>query len=227
MSLYLYGLADAAGAGVHTGLAGEPLRWVEVHGIHAAVGEQPAAPEVSPEAVKGHDLAARALAAEVRAFLPARFGSVVADERALADALHPRIAELREALELVAGREQMTLRILAEDGGVHALPVEPPEGAGAGPGTRYLLARKAEQKALHTAPELEPVRPALSRHVHAERIERHKKGAILVSVFHLVTRGEAPAYKAALSDAGPLLQGLKVAVSGPWPAYAFAPEALA
>jgi hypothetical protein len=56
-------------------------------------------------------------------------------------------------------------------------------------------------------------------------VERHDAPPLLVSLYHLVARGEAARYRRAVTGAAAGL-GLQVLVSGPWPPYAFAPEAL-
>lgn len=223
MSLYVYALADAPAQTAHRGLAGEPLRWVDCGGFFAAVGEVASAPGIDPGAIKAHDATARALATECRALLPTRFGSVVRDEAELRDVFRRRAPELREALDLVAGREQMTLRIFGAQPASPEVKFDPR----AGPGTNYLRARLEEHRALHQAPELEPIRPALAPFVHAERVERRKGAAVTASVYHLIARGQSAAYQAALQGALGALGDLRLVVSGPWPAYAFAPEALA
>ena len=190
------GLRDAEGA---------PLRAVNAGALIALVGGP--SPEVSPEALRAHDAAVRKIAASVEACLPARFGATAEDEPALLAELKDREADLRAALELVRGREQMTLRI-------HGPPATKAPSRGK-PGTRYL----EERKRAATLPELEPLRAALSQLVRAEKVERSE--ALLASVYHLVDRGSAGAYARIVS--GTSLDGLEVKVSGPWPAWSFAP----
>jgi hypothetical protein len=223
LSLYVYALADAPG-GSAVGLAGEAIRWLACGEMHAAVGEMQRAPEVLPELARGHDAAVRALAANVRALLPARFGSVLRDDAALEEALTPRAQELRQALELVAGREQMTLRILNSERTDRPPTLESVEGAGSG--SRYLRWRAELQRVRHSAPELDPIRALISPLVKAERIERRPEGALVASVFHLVERGESDRYRELLTEAGAGIAPVRLSVSGPWPAYAFAPELL-
>ena len=70
---------------------------------------------------------------------------------------------------------------------------------------------------------VEPLRAALGPFVRAERLDRHD-GPLVASVYHLVPRGESAAYLAALEAAAPK-SALRVSASGPWPPYAFGPEA--
>ena len=71
-------------------------------------------------------------------------------------------------------------------------------------------------------PELDPLRSALEGLVRAERLERHTEPGLLASVYHLIDRGAAARYRALVERVS--LEGLRVALSGPWPAWSFAPE---
>jgi hypothetical protein len=59
--------------------------------------------------------------------------------------------------------------------------------------------------------------------IRAERLERHSEPGLLASVYHLIDKGRAREY-ARLADSVKL-EGLQMLVSGPWPAWSFAPEA--
>ena len=190
------------------GLAGEPLRLVRCGELLIVAGE--AEPTVTPENLAAQDAAVRRLS--VPAVLPIRFGETVRDEEELCKLLKPRSSDLIQALEKVRGCEQMTLRIFGE---LAPLP-EPPE-EDAGPGTRYLEARRREIERTHSLPEIEPLLDRLRPLVKAERIERKEQGKLLGTVYHLVRREHVPAYKETLREED------GVTVSGPWPPYAFAP----
>ncbi len=51
-----------------------------------------------------------------------------------------------------------------------------------------------------------------------------RNAELLATVYHLIERGSVAAYSRALAEASSRLSGVRVAVSGPWPAYAFTPE---
>jgi hypothetical protein len=115
----------------------------------------------------------------------------------------------------------MTLRL--PDPGAGQAPTTLERGADApddarapGFGAAYLRRRAyaARQRAI---PGFEGVRAAAHRWVRAELIER-KAG--VVSVYHLVPRASAAAYRRAVERAA-AASGLRVAVSGPWAPYAF------
>jgi hypothetical protein len=197
----------------------------------------------TPEALARHDETVRRLAEQVDALLPARFGWLAPDAAALADLLEPHAERLREALELTAGREQMTLRVFGEP----HVSAAAPEPAGAGAGTRYLLGKREAARRREQVPEIEPLRGALAALVRAERVQRSsgsrrsesgetpKLGgppgppdppSLLVTVYHLVDRGGGVAYRAVVEEAAPRLEPARVTVSGPFAPYAFAPEGL-
>ena len=227
--VYLYALLGAApSADAGPGLAGEPLQLLDCGGgLLAAAGEMRAAPALSPETLRAHDAVVRRLADRTHAVLPARFGMLARDAATLRARLEPAADGLRDALVRVAGREQMTLRVFV-DATAPAAPRDA-EGAalpGAGPGARYLAERARAQRAAAAVPELAPLRPALDRFVTAERVDRHDAPPLVASVYHLVVRGRAAAYTAAVEDAARSLHGVRVSVSGPLAPYAFAPAAL-
>lgn len=70
-------------------------------------------------------------------------------------------------------------------------------------------------------PGSEPLRAAVKKWVRAERVERHDRGRLAGSIYHLVPRGAAAAYRTTLQRAA-LAADIMVVVSGPWPPYAFA-----
>jgi Gas vesicle synthesis protein GvpL/GvpF len=224
--LYLYAVLGAAPAApLGEGLAGEPLRTIDCGAMVAAVGLIAESPPVSPESLRGHDAVVRRLTGTVDALLPARFGTLAPDARGLCERLERAAVDLQEALVRVAGREQMILRVFTDGPGAAPPPAMDGSDAG-GPGTRYLAERARAQRAATAIGELAPLRPVLDRFVTAERVERHDALPLVASVYHLVPRGAAAEYATAVEDAARRLSGMRVTVSGPWAAYAFAPETL-
>jgi len=202
----LYAIAQGAPAG-SIGAAGEPLRVLELPGMELVCGDP--APPLSADALRAHEAAVRRIADRSQACLPARFGAGAGSDDELRALVEARAALLLEALGLVRGREQMTLRVL---GSTARAP------SGAGPGTRYL----EERRRASTLPELDPLRSALSGLVRAEQVEPHEQPGLLASVYHLIDRGAADGYRRRVESSA--LEGLRLTVSGPWPAWSFAPE---
>ncbi|HXU89808.1 MAG TPA: GvpL/GvpF family gas vesicle protein [Methylomirabilota bacterium] len=224
MSQYVYALlAEPPRGDTGAGLDAEPLRFIRVDGVLAAVGDMAAAPPVTPTTLRAHDQVVRRLAGLVDAILPVRFGTLLDGEQALADAVAGRAAALRDALALVAGREQITLRVFGD-----AAPVEDaaPVARELGPGARYLEGRRRQTRRDADVPELAPVRGRLAALVRAERAQRHDVPPLLATVYHLIDRGGAAAYLDAVTAFAAALAPTRAVASGPWPPYAFAPDSL-
>jgi hypothetical protein len=221
--LYIYAIAFAGiepAAPLGTGIGDEPLVIIPVGGLAAVAGSLPAPPSADAETLKRQDAVVRRLAGLFPALLPVRFGETAADVAAVAAKIAPRESELTAALELVRGCVQMTLRVFGEP---DPAP-EPNPTASGGPGARYLEARRQEQEALRSLPEIGPLSAALRPLLRAERIERHGAGPLLGTAYHLVPREGTAAYLAAVEKARSQIGGRRIAATGPWPPYAFAPE---
>jgi hypothetical protein len=206
---------------------GARLRAVNAAATSAMDAERagPVLPTV--RALRAHDAVVRRTARIAPAVLPVRFGTLVASDDSLVALLDEWSDELLTALALVDRRCQMTLRLFAPAGAVSP-PEEsgaPENGAveGALPGTSYLEGRARAQARAQSAPELDPLREALASIVAAERITRHDQGPLLLTAYHLIPRGSAPAYRKLLQRHAGLLHA-RATVSGPWPPYAFVPE---
>jgi hypothetical protein len=200
----------------------ERLRLVRVGGLGAVVGDVSGAPPVTAPLLRAHDAVCRRIARSARAALPCRFGSLSTDEATLRRELARRRATLAAALVDVRGCVQMTLRVFIPKPG--RLPVDPSFEArlqALGAGARYLARRGRAQ----TIPELSPVRVLLADLVRRERLVG-PPGARVVTVCHLVPLALASAYAERVAQATRRLRPLRVVVSGPWPAYGFAPEEL-
>lgn len=225
MSQYVYALlADAPRGDAGAGLDAEPLRFVAVGGLLAAVGEMAAPPPVSRTVLLAHDAVVRRLAAAVDAILPVRFGTLLDGEDALAEAIAARAPRLRQALALVSGREQMTLRVFGE-----AAPPpadREPVASELGPGARYLEGRRRQARQAADVAELAPLRPRLAPLVRAEHAQRHPTPPLLATVYHLIDRGRGAAYLHEVAEGAGALAPARATATGPWPPYAFAPERL-
>lgn len=228
--LYVYAIvAPRPSAPLGVGLRDEPLTLLAVGDVVAAVGEMDEPPEVTPETIRGHDAVVSRLAGLSEAILPARFGTVQ-EATALSDWLGSAEA-LREALRLVARREQMTLHVF-DDGATlepergDELPA--PDGARSlGPGARYLEGRRHQWRRETTLPELALVRQRLATLIAAERVERRTTPPLRASVYHLIERGRSGAYRETVEAAGALVAGVRLRITGPRAPYAFAPEVAA
>lgn len=101
---------------------------------------------------------------------------------------------------------------------------------GLGPGARYLAERRQLQARRSSLPEVAALREALRPLLRAERVERHGvsdaggAGRLVATAYDLVGREQLEAYRSTLERESARLSGYRVAASGPWPPYAFAPE---
>lgn len=215
--VYLYALLSAAPAAEPgVGVCDEPLRTVALDGLVALVGDVDAVPAATAGVLRAQDAVLRRLAGPLDV-LPARFGTLVADDAALADALGRRRGELVRSLDRVAGCEQMTLRVWGET----AAPWPAGDAGSGGPGARYLAERRRARDHARQVPELAALGPALADVVRAERAERHDRPPLLATVQHLVPRTARERYLAAIEGASAALSPWRVSVSGPWLPYAF------
>lgn len=220
MALYLYALAPPGTKVARLrGLCGEKLQALPVAPVVAIAGALEALPAPTLPHLEAQDRLVRALEARTEALLPARFGTHERSEAALVARLEPLAAQLGEALERVRGCAQMTLRVFLEEASA-----APTQAEGLGAGTRYL--QRLRERRSPSLPELEPLRRALASLVRDERVAGASQPPLKASVFHLVPRGEVERYRERLA-ACPPPAGVRWLATGPFPPYAFAPEALA
>lgn len=222
MAFYLYAIAPAGTKpGRLRGISAEPLKALAVDGLVAIAGEVEALPAATVDALQAQDLLIRALAARMDALLPARFGTQERSAAALVARLEPHVEAFTRALVEVQGCEQMNLRLFV-DAPARPKPLRrrsPRDGAG----TRYLL--RAQERLSPSLPELDPLRAALGDLLHAERVKGSNQPPLRASVSHLIPRGSAVRYQALLAGLD-RPEGTRWLATGPFPPYAFAPEAL-
>ena len=152
------------------------------------------------------------LAERIDPLLPARFGTrlTAAD---LDTTIRRSSSVLRQALQNVKGRQQMTIRLIG------APTIEQPPVAGRS-GAAYLQQRRAAQS---IPGELDPVRAAVAHFVAEERVAPGRAG-VRATLFHLVERDAVTTYREAVLRATETMPSGSVTLTGPWPPFAFAPE---
>ena len=203
------------------GLRGETLMVVRRKAVAAIVGELRTAPVPTPRNLRAYHAVLQRLADDLPAMLPVRFGTVLPDLEELTDVLRARQRVLRRQLARVRRRVQMTVRFVAVGrvlpdavGRVLSDPAE--RSADRSTGRAYLHARAAAAARVAQREECVRLRAAVSRWVRAERIETR---AGVLTVYHLVPRAAASAYRRAVAEAR--WDHLTVAVGGPYPPFAF------
>jgi hypothetical protein len=225
--LYVFALTDQAAAPFR--YDDHRIEFIAVAGIYAAVERVSAPPGVSEAALRAqHDIVLKVFAS-VDAVLPARFGALV-DVEELERLVTMRQSPIRETLTLVSGRAQMTVRVFADgprndEGGAAAHDGRNPLLGRAGrdslrvaTGTEYLEQRRQPSPPGTTGPAA-ALAAAVSGLVVSERVHRGH-GRVDRVLYHLVDRGVVARYKQVVAP----FESDTVAVSGPWPAFAFVPD---
>lgn len=226
MELYLYAVVDGLPALPRArGVTPGPLRQVKAGRLLVVAGAVPGGfvPAASLASLKAHDRVVRRLWSSARAVVPFRFGAVVESQAELRRLLRPGQEPLRQALALARGRAQMALRLLTVGGRARRLPEPVPDEKSSG--ASYLRGRLQRERWLREVPELAEVCAAVAPWVRARKARRADgRGPLLATVFHLVDRSDVRAYRRAVRSTVPLPQGYRLVVTGPSPAWAFAPE---
>ncbi len=223
MKVAVYGLTRDDGRRVAgRGISGERLRVVRLGTIAAVVGDIARTPSPTEARLRAYLSVVAALAARYPAILPVRFGTLMEDDTELQTILRAREKNIRSQLSRVRGRVQMTVRIVVPVRGVRLQADHGPAKAGhdvpeKSSGSEYLLARAREQRA-SSIPGFAPLSRAVARWVKDERVDR--RGDV-VTVYHLIPAAAADRYANAMEEAA-AATGIRVMVSGPWPAHAFA-----
>ena len=211
-ALYVFALTREAPAGFE--FDGRLIEFIAVKGAVAAIERNASRPTVSEAALRMQHEIVLQIAARVDEILPVRFGASV-DEPELEQLLTRRQSAIQGALDLVRGRVQMTIRIRDRELADQVAGVR--QSVAAATGTAYLEARRAA--AVRPSPAAAIAATEAVRHlVAAERHDSTRPPAW--SIYHLIDRGRVRDYLAALSG----VELASMAVSGPWPPFAFAPD---
>lgn len=208
MALYVIALTDTDLP--RWSFASRAFRSVKIaSGLYAVCETRAEAPPPTDDELRVQHAAVIALARRVEALLPARFGSLI-DRAALARMFDGHLEQIREALDDVRSRVQMTVRVLGRRA------PSPPSTAASG--RDYLAARQraaAPPLPAAAAKILEQLEPFVVR----ERREAGS-GQLLATVYHLVNAKDVPRYKRAVRGS----TAARVVVTGPWPPFAFTPR---
>lgn len=193
-------------------VGGVSLRVLSVGPIAVLAAPVRAVPLSTEDALREQHAVVVALARRVDPLLPARFGSRVT-AAGLDASIRPSVEILAAALDRVRGRRQMTVRLIG--------PAAPPPARGSHrTGTAYL----AERRAAHAIPpEAAPFCAAVDGFVVDRRVQPGR-GGVRTTLFHLVACGHVEQYLAAADAAAASIAPWRAVVTGPWPAFAFAPE---
>ena len=211
-ALYVYALSgrSAAPFAAH----GHRIEFMEFGNVHAAVERSADRPAISETALRTqHEIVIR-ISASVDDVLPVRFGARVEEEE-LGQLVAMRRDVIHRALDLVRGRVQMTVRIRGEEAS-NDRPASPTITPSTG--TAYLEARRSA-----AARPLTPMASAVAaavRHLAVSEKVDGPPGRASTTLYHLIDKHRVEEYNEALSS----VQSPALTVTGPWPAFAFAPD---
>ncbi len=218
----VYAVTSAPPRGRVTGIMAEPIRFVRVGRLYAAIGDVARVPRPSRAMLERYDRTIHSIAARCAAVLPAQFGTFVTGDEELALILRSRASGFSRALKQVRNRVQMTIRVVmpkAEGGSSASLRtgLDGPPHSDRSSGRGYLREKAAAATRARAVPGFEPVQQAVTRWVRDERVE--KRGTV-ATIYHLIPRSSVAAYERAVRAAASGSH-LRLVLSGPFPAYAF------
>jgi hypothetical protein len=203
------------------GLRGRPLAWSEIGGLGLWSTEW--APDIKlerPDALEHHRLVERICAAQP--CLPVRFGTAFATSDDARASLDKRAVALRLALARVAGKSELALTLLWRE------PSAPPKiESAAGPGRRYMEARRAEFAARESrrARAESMVERVIAELAIDRQLAWHETCTsenVAVSLALLVPTERAGERKAQLERVAARFPDVIPVLNGPWPPYTFA-----
>jgi hypothetical protein len=219
------GRGDPEPDAVVEGLGGGGILRIEEGDLVLWCSELDARPAVTIDHLKAHDNVVRA-ALRVATPLPLRFGTAFDDEAAARAMLRERSEEFGAALERVAGRVEMGIRVSAAEG-FEAVPEprsEPRPKARSG--REFLEIRRRE---LDAAASMKAAAGAALDRVESGLVDlalpSHReilpREGVLGLVAHLVHRGDLGLYRQRVAALRDDLPELVLVPSGPWAPYSF------
>ena len=222
MTLLAHAIAAAPPATLSPeGLRGRPLAWSEAGDLGLWSTEW--APDMKierPDALEHHRLVERICVAQP--CLPVRFGTAFATSDDARASLDKRAAALHAALARVSGKSEVALTLLWRES---AAPQ--PIVSAAGPGRRYMEARRAEFAARED--RRARAESIVERVVTELAIDRQfvwhetcTSDSVAVSLAVLVPTERAGERKAELEQLAARFPDVIPVLNGPWPPYTFA-----
>lgn len=216
MSLLVYGIAETGEAGLEvSGLDDRPLHEVAEDRLAAIVGDHDGdrdPPAATIGTLRAYEDTVEQLM-EARVMLPARFGSVMADEGAVRGMLRRRRADLLARLDRVRGAVELGLRAVWRE------PGDAAPGQRSGSGTEYLRARMdRRRRATDVADHLDRLMDV----AHSCRRALLPRPELPVLDAYLVDRARVDEFVALVRDIDRQIEDVELLCTGPWPPYSFA-----
>jgi hypothetical protein len=179
----------------------------------------------TPENLWRHEAVVESIMRQCDAVLPARFGTIFADQAALTEVLERHAEPLRAGLQRVRGCVELGLRVLWQP----PLPEPSSSPQSSDSGRAYMQARLEDERrrrevrdrADRTAAELHDRLAPLARDSTRRVLPTVD---VLMSSAYLVPRNAAESFAAAARALSSENPELRLLCTGPWPPYHFAPE---
>ena len=200
------------------GVGGAPVRLVEAAGLGLWLSDH-TGDDAGPAQLREHDAVVRA-ALESATPLPLRFGTHLRDDAAARTLLTERAEEFGEALERVAGRVEMGIRVLWDR------PDPPAGSASVHSGKEFLeMRRRAILGEEERRREAEAMLAGVERHLAPLGLPQARavlaREDVAGTLAHLVQRDELTRYVSHVKEAGRALPRGRLRLSGPWAPYSF------
>ena len=211
------------------GLDGDQLALVPSHDLAAATSGL--AGELRP--TMQHVLRHAEIVEQLRQLgpaLPVRFGTVLADAAAVAQALAARHEVLAGDLLRLGDKIELGLSVLSEQSAPDyeqgGAPAVSEISAPAGPGARYMQARLTEYQRVAAARDrakllARDLDSVLGAHVLERRCTILPTPRLVLRTAYLLEPARAPAFSQAFDTLRPAYPHLRFLLSGPWPPYTF------
>ena len=223
--LYVYAIVEGCNAALPgSGIEDRALEAQSDHNLATVFSRHAARIAPSAENLWRHECVVERLMRD-HTLLPSRFGTMVADEDALRDAVAANAAELSAGLERVRGCVELGLRVLWPEG--IASPSRSSNHHHES-GRAYMLSRLEEE---HRRKRIEQDASLLFDRLHNELAPLARDGTRrtssasqwTLSAAYLVQRDEVPRFRERLRDVRTLHPELRVLCTGPWPPFNFVP----
>ena len=209
MSLLVYAFAEADADGIDgVGLDQQPLMAIEDDGVALVASRHAGPPVPAAEALWRYEEVVERLMAR-QAILPARFGSVLADEDEARSVLRTRREELLRGIDRVRGAVEL---------GIRATWSEAPAPPAAHSGTEYMLGQLDVHRRAGRAAEVVAPLAALARDSTVKVLPRP---SIPLMAAYLVDRDRTEEFVARAAELDADFEDGQLLCTGPWPPYSF------
>lgn len=225
--IYLYAVIDQPSAPIPaiSGLDGVVIEVLPYRDVGAVISGSMTSDVQPTEAnLWRHEAVLEELMAD-HAILPARFGTVFADEAEVLAALETHYDEfIRADLNRVRGYVELGLRVLWDDALI-GTPDNPPP-ASSGGGRAYMLARVEEERALETRRQ-QAEASAAKIHGPLSCLAEESTCRLLVdpspylTAAYLVKHERVAAFRREVESLGATHPELRLVCTGPWPPFNF------